>query len=192
MDIATNIALGVCLSAACGFRVFAPLLVLSVAGITGHFSPDDSLAWIATWPALTLFASATAVEIVGYYVPWADNALDVIATPAALAAGAVATASVLVDLPPSTQWLLAAVLGGGTAGIVQTGTVFLRGTSSVTTGGLGNFAVATLENILALVTSILALIIPLVIVIVVFLLMVFALRFISRKRKRGVREVALE
>jgi hypothetical protein len=180
MELATSVALGVCLSAACGFRVFAPLLVLSVAGLSGYFTPAENLAWIATWPALALFATATVVEILAYYVPWADNALDAIATPAALLAGAVAAASVFGDLPTSWQWFLAAVAGGGSAGLVQAGTVVLRGTSSVTTGGAGNFVVATIENFLSFATAILALIVPLILAVALVAGGLFVWRWKSR------------
>jgi hypothetical protein len=141
MEIASNVALGICLSAACGFRVFVPLLVMSVAGLLGVYTPSDGFAWLATWPALVLFGAATLVEILGYYVPWVDNLLDAIATPTALLAGVVASAAVLGDLPPSLQWILSVVAGAGSAGVVQLGTVLLRGTSTATSGGLANFSV---------------------------------------------------
>lgn len=161
MDVLTSLALGVCLSAACGFRVFAPLLVLSAAGVTGHFTPAEELAWIATGPALMLFGTAALVEVAAYYIPWADNLLDALATPAAVVAGVLASASVLGDFSPYLQWTLAAVAGGGAAGVAQASTVVVRGVSTATTGGAGNFVVATVENVLAVATSALALVVPL-------------------------------
>jgi hypothetical protein len=185
MELATNLALGIGLSAACGFRVFAPLLVLSIAGVTGQFTPAPELAWLASPAALILLGTATVVEIVAYYVPGADNLLDTIASPAALVAGVLASASVLGDFPPYLQWVLAAVAGGGAAGLVQAGTVLLRGTSSVTTGGAGNFIVATIENVLSLVTAILALIMPLIVLAVGLALGITMWRYL-RRRKRTV------
>ena len=44
MDLVSSVALGVCLSAACGFRVFIPLLVMSVAGLAGYFTPAEELS----------------------------------------------------------------------------------------------------------------------------------------------------
>jgi hypothetical protein len=182
MDILTSLALGVCLSAACGFRVFAPLLVLSVAGVAGHFTPADELGWIASWPALSLFGTATLVEIVAYYVPWADNLLDTIASPAALVAGVLASASVLGDLSPVLQWSLAALAGGGSAGLVQGSTVLLRGVSSLTTGGFGNFAVASIENVLSVAMAVLALVVPLITAAAVLVVLVVAWRYAGRRR----------
>jgi len=51
---------GVGLSAACGFRVFVPLLVMSAAARSGHLELAEGFAWIGSWPALAAFAVATA------------------------------------------------------------------------------------------------------------------------------------
>jgi hypothetical protein len=185
MELLPSLALGICLSAACGFRVFVPLLVMSVAGVAGMFTPAEEIAWIATWPALVAFGAATIAEIVAYYVPWADNALDTIASPAALVAGALATASVLGEFSPMVQWILAIVAGAGTAGAVQAGTVLARGTSTATTAGLGNFAVASVENVLSIATSVLALFIPVVVIVLLVVLAVVAWRIVRRYRRRA-------
>ena len=50
---------------------------------------------------------AAIVEIGAYYIPGVDNALDVIATPAAFIAGTVIAAAVMVDLPPMVKWATA-------------------------------------------------------------------------------------
>ena len=59
---------------------------------------------------LAAFGLATAVEIGGYYFPWLDNLLDSVATPAAVVAGAVITASVVGDISPMLRWILAAIV----------------------------------------------------------------------------------
>src|ERR1041384_958545 len=117
MEIFLNICMGISLAAACGFRVFVPLLVLSISAMTGHVTLASGFQWIGTWPALTTFGVATAVEIAGYYIPWVDHLLDTIATPAAVIAGIVATGSMLTGIDPYLQWTLAAIAGGGVAGV---------------------------------------------------------------------------
>lgn len=184
MEVVTSILLGVCLSAACGFRVFVPLLVMSIAAVAGMFTPAGEIAWIATWPALIAFGVATVAEILAYYVPWADNVLDSIATPAALVAGAIASASVLGDFSPLLQWTLAIVAGAGTAGAVQAGTVLVRGVSTATTGGVGNAAVSTGENVASIATAVLAFVVPVITFVLVAAGIVVAWRFVRRYRKR--------
>jgi len=94
--------------------VFVPLLVLSIAARSSWLPISPAFDWIATNQALTVSATATAIEIGAYYVPFLDNLLDTISTPAAVAAGTIATASVIVDLPPWLQYSVAIVGGGGT------------------------------------------------------------------------------
>ena len=185
--ILTSIALGVCLAAAWGFRVFAPLFVLSGAGIAGFYTPADELAWMSSWTAVALFGSATVIEVVAYYVPWADNLLDTIASPAAVIAGVIASASVLGELPPAMQWTLAAVAGGGAAGLIQATTVFVRGTSSATTGGLGNFAVSTAENMFAVATPVFALLAPLIVFALLTLTVASIWKYIVDRRRDAAR-----
>ncbi|MBA4038316.1 MAG: DUF4126 domain-containing protein, partial [Bradyrhizobium sp.] len=47
LDLAMSVALGIGLAAATGFRLFLPLLVLSVAAYTGHVNLNESFAWLA-------------------------------------------------------------------------------------------------------------------------------------------------
>ena len=162
LELVLSICLGIGLSAACGFRVFVPLLGISTAALAGHVGLSSGFEWIGTWPALACFLTATVLEVAAYYVPWIDNALDSIATPAAVIAGTIVTASVITDLSPLVQWTLAIIAGGGTAGLVQTSTVALRGASTLTTGGTANFLVATGELIASVCTTILALLLPVV------------------------------
>ena len=152
--------MGVGLAAACGFRIFVPLLVMSVAAVSGHLTLGPSFQWIGTYPALITFGVATALEITAYYVPWLDNLLDSIATPAAMVAGTVVTASMVSGMSPFLQWTLAVIAGGGAAGLVQTATVMTRAASTATTGGLANPLVATGEWILSLLMSFLSLVVP--------------------------------
>ena len=160
LEFILAICLGIGLSAASGFRVFVPLLGMSAAALAGQVGLSPEFAWVGSWPAFACFATATALEIAAYYVPWIDNALDTIATPAAVVAGTILTAAVLGDAQPLVKWSLAVIAGGGIAGLVQTGTVALRGTSSIATGGFANWIVATGELIAAICTTLLALLVP--------------------------------
>ena len=155
-----GLMIGVGLAAACGFRVILPFLGLSIAGMNGIIPLAPEFQWIATWPALIAFATAAVLEVAAYYVPWMDNLLDSLTTPMAVVAGTVAAAAVASDLSPFVKWSLALIAGGGMAGIVQTGTALLRGMSTLSTGGAGNFAIATAELAGALATTLLSLLVP--------------------------------
>jgi hypothetical protein len=145
MEPLLGIPVGLALSTATGLRIFVPLLLTGLAGRLGYVPLTPGMSWIASDTALVAFATATLLEVVGYYVPWLDNLLDTLATPAAIAAGVVATAAVTPELPPLLRWTLAIVAGGGVAGIVQAATALLRVKASAFTAGTGNPVLATGE-----------------------------------------------
>jgi hypothetical protein len=177
-DLALSIILGVGLAAATGFRVFLPMLIVSGASYTGHLSLGDSFAWLGTPAALTMLGAAALAEILAYYVPGVDNLLDVLATPAAFVAGTVVSAAVMTDLPPMVKWTAAVIAGGGVAGLTQGVTAMLRAKSTVLTGGVANFVIATAEFAGALLVSFLALAAPLAALGVVILFFWIAIRLL--------------
>lgn len=184
MEGLLGLLIGVGLSAACGFRVFVPLLGMSVAAMSGHLTLSPGFEWIGSETAVVAFGVATLIEIGAYYIPWLDNALDSVATPAAVIAGTIVTASMVGDMSPFLKWSLAAIMGGGTAGIIQSGTVLLRGASSAFSGGLANPVVATGELAGASAITLLAILIPLVAVVFALALISYIIyRVIGSRRK---------
>ena len=177
-------ALGLGLAACSGFRVFVPLLAASLAYHSGYMAPAAGFAWLGSWAALLTLAMATLVEIAGYYLPVVDNLLDTLTTPASFVAGTILMTSALPHLDPTLRWTLGILVGGGTAGLVQTGTALLRGASTATTGGLANPVLATLENTLAVGGVALTLLLPLVAAGLVVLLLVFIQARLRRWRTR--------
>lgn len=157
-----GVVTGVALSAACGFRVFVPMLVASIAVRSGAVGVADGFEWIGSWPAIACFGAATVFEIAGYYLPGVDHFLDVVASPAAVVAGTVLCASFITDVDPWLRWSLALVAGGGAAAAVQAATVATRAVSSFATFGLANPLVATGELASAWMISSAAVVVPLV------------------------------
>ena len=181
LDLALTIALGVGLAAATGFRVFLPMLVVSVAAYTGHLPLSENFAWLGTPGALIMLGVAALVEILAYYIPaGVDNLLDVLATPAAVVAGTLVSAAVITDLPPMLKWTTAIIAGGGVAGLTQGVIALLRAKSTVLTAGVGNPVIATAELGGSLLVSLLALAAPLVALLVVIVFLWLAMRLIRR------------
>ncbi|MCB9682530.1 MAG: DUF4126 domain-containing protein [Alphaproteobacteria bacterium] len=160
MESLLALGLGVGLAAACGFRVFVPMLVAGLAAAAGHLTLAPDFAWLATWPALLALSLATALEVAAYYVPWLDNALDALMVPAAVVAGTVLSAAFVTDMTPLMRWGLALVAGGGAAGGIATGMTLVRAASTALTGGLGNPLVSTIETGAAALVSALAVVLP--------------------------------
>jgi Domain of unknown function (DUF4126) len=187
-DLGLSIALGIGLAAATGFRLFLPLLVLSVAAWTGHVNLSESFAWLGTPAAVIMLGTAAIAEIAAFYIPGVDNLLDTLATPGAVVAGTIASAAVMTDVPPMVKWTAAVIAGGGVAGATQGLTAMLRAKSTVFTGGLGNSVVATAELGGASLISLLALAAPfaaLALVILFFWLAFRLVRSLARRTSQG-------
>ena len=180
METLLGIAVGIGLSAACGFRVFVPLLVMNLASLSGHLHLSPGFAWIGSNYATIAFATATVVEVFGYYIPWLDHVLDIVATPAAIIAGTIATASTVTDMSPFLKWTLALIAGGGIAGLVQGTTVALRAKSSVSTAGIGNPLISTMELVGSIITALLAIAVPILCLALIAFLCIFVIRTAGR------------
>lgn len=185
MEALLSALAGLGLAAAAGFRVFVPPLVLSLAARSGHFELAPGLGWLASDAALITFAVATVLEIGAYYIPWLDNLLDTLATPTAVVAGVLLAAAALGHLDPWLRWTLAVVAGGGLAAVFQGVTAGARGLSSLTTGGVGNPLLATLEAGASLVLAVLAVLLPVAaLVAVAALLYLLVSRWVFRRSRR--------
>lgn len=197
LQVGLALCVGVSLSAACGFRIFVPLLAMALGVRLGGLEIDENLAWVGSDAAIACLGAATLVEMLAYYIPVVDNFLDSIAGPAALVAGALVTGGMLGNLPDWLQWSTGIVAGAGVAGTVQLGTTAVRAASTTTSAGLGNPVVSTAENIMSSIGSFLAIVAPFLAVagaIVLLFLCVISLRkiirLIARKREKAAAATA--
>jgi hypothetical protein len=191
LQLIIGLSLGVGLAAASGFRVFVPLLIASIAVRTGMVSVSPDWEWIGSWAAIAAFATAAALEIAAYYIPWLDNTLDSIATPASVVAGSLLTATFLSDFDPMLQWGLGIIVGGGVAGAVQTATVATRAISTAATAGLGNPVVSTVENSASILLAVLAIALPVFAAVIALIGLILVVRQVLRWRARRSPELAM-
>jgi len=182
METMMALFIGIGLSATCGFRIFVPLLGMSIAHQTGHLALSPGFEWIGSWPASTAFAVATVIEVGGYYIPWVDNLLDSVATPGAVVAGTIVTASVIGYVSPFLRWSLALIAGGGAAGVIQSSSVLIRGVSTASTGAAGNPAVSTLELLASIAGTVVSILLPVIAIALVVLIVFLLIRRILRMR----------
>lgn len=150
------------LSASAGLNAYIPLLVV---GVIAHYFPNtlnlatpfDLLAspWI-----LILLGVLVLIEMVADKVPAVNHINDIIQTIVRPAAGAIAfaaSAKVITDIHP----VLALACGLLMAGSVHVAkAAALRPAVTAATGGAGNIPVSIAEDIVATITSILAIVIP--------------------------------
>ncbi len=190
---------GVGLAAASGFRVFLPMFVTSLAinmnmtdsiPVINELPIGDGFDWLGSDIATVILGIATAVEVGGYYVPWVDNLLDTIATPAAAIAGTTAMAALMGDMDPSVKWVMAIVAGGGVAGSVQFLTVGTRAASTATTGGVGNPVVSTAEAGGSLLITVLVIVVPIVAGVVALCVLWWVFKKLFRRKKKAAEAAA--
>jgi hypothetical protein len=185
MEILLHVAVGIGLSAAAGFRILVPFLMTGIAAHQGYLTLTPKMAWMGTETAIIAMTVATALEVLIYFVPVVDNAMDAVELPAATLAGVILTASVTGELAPFLQWSLAIIAGGTVAGSTQAFTSITRLASTAAAGPVGNVAVSLVELVSSIILAILAIVVPVLVVIVVAVLLFLVLRRLRRKRRHN-------
>jgi hypothetical protein len=175
-----GIALGIGLAAATGFRIFLPLLIAGLAARFGYLPLGDGFQWLASPTALVTLGTAAVFETLAYCIPGVDHLLDVLASPATLAAGVVASAAVMVDVPPAVMWPVAVIAGGGVAGLTKGSTALLRAKSGALTGGLANPVISTVETVGAIGVALFAIVLPVLTLVALVTLLYWATRKTGR------------
>ena len=189
VQILLSLSLGLGLAAACGFRVFIPTLMMGVGSRLDLYKLEGSFVWVDDTWAIAIFAVATLLEIGGYFIPWIDNLLDAVATPAAIIGGIfVTSASLEGELDPSAQWTLSVIAGGSVSGVIQLGTVATRAISTGTTGGLANPIISLLEAVASILCILISLFLVAIIPIVIIFLIWKSIGYIQITKK----EVAVQ
>lgn len=184
VEIIMSICLGVGLAAAVGFRVFLPLLVVSISAYFDVIPLQENWQWAGSITAIITLSIATCIEIFGYYIPWVDNILDTIAVPLATIAGTAIMLATMADIDPIITWSLAIIAGGGTAAAIKGNTSAVRLTSTATTGGVANPVVATLETGTSTAMSFLSIFIAPLAFILVLVFFYLIYKFYKKLRKK--------
>ncbi|SCX96182.1 protein of unknown function [Nonlabens sp. Hel1_33_55] len=180
LEIIISVCLGIGLSASAGFRVFVPLLLLSISGYLGWIPLNEDWQWAGSLTAIIVLAVASVIELGAYFIPYVDNLLDTVSIPLATVAGTLVMFTVLSDVDPIYSWTLAIIAGGGTAASIATTTSAARATSTTVTAGIANPIISILEAIFSTFLSILSILAPFLAVIVVILTF-FGIRKLYRK-----------
>lgn len=185
VQILLSLSLGLGLAAACGFRVFIPPLMMGVGSRLDLYSLEGSFVWVDDTWAIAIFTVATLLEIGGYFIPWIDNLLDTVATPAAIIGGIfVTSASLEGELDPSAQWTLSVIAGGSVSGVIQLGTVATRVVSTGATGGLANPVISLIEAVASILCILISLFLVAIIPIVIFFLIWKSIGYIQITKKK--------
>lgn len=184
VTIIMAVLMGIGLSAAAGFKVFTPLLFVSVLAKFSVIPLSDGFMWLASVPAIIVLGTATVVEILCSFIPFIDNIMDGVEAPMAVIAGTLLTVSLLGALDPVWQWSLAIIAGGGTAGVIKSVTSAIKLGSSATTAGLANPLLAVAELSLSVVLTVLAVLAAPIAVCLAVLIVFLTVKFIIKLKNK--------
>ncbi len=176
------LALAIALAASAGLRAWLPLLLAGGLARIGVLDLGESFSFLSSNKALVLFGVASVIELVGDKVPAVDHALDVIGTPLRPAAGALLAASVLGTVSdPLTALVLGTAVGAPSALVPHAAKTALRTVSTTLTGGLANPILSFLEDVITVVTFVLAILVPVLVVALLAVTIYFVRRLMRRR-----------
>lgn len=181
--------LGLGLASATGLRTFLPLLMLALAAKFEMFGIrlNDQMDWLGSWPAISALAVAAMAEFAGDKIPAVDHALNAVGYVTRPVAGAVAAGSVFWAVDPTTAAVAGVIVGAPIALAFNAAQTGVRVGSTATTGGLGNPVVSLIEDVLAVLTVIVAFLAPVIIPLVLVIMAIVVFRLAKRIRDRPAR-----
>jgi Domain of unknown function (DUF4126) len=161
MDAAAQYALAYALTTTAGVRALFPLAAASVAVHLGFLHSPPGFAWLGASHTMWILIGVAAAEILADKVPLVDHALHVVGVVVKPAAAAVLVGGSVHA--QSHQLLLALmVLGALNALGIHAAVATVRGASTVTTAGIANPAISTIEDAGSIGGSLLAFFAPFV------------------------------
>lgn len=156
------------LSGAAGLNAYVPLMLVAVLGRLGVLHLGEPFDVLTRWWAIAIIGVLLLVEIVVDKVPGADHVNDVVQTFVRPAAGAIlfaASAGIITDMHPA----VALVAGLLIAFSVHATKAAARPVVNASTLGVGAPVVSTIEDIVATITSLVAVFLPFIILAVALL-----------------------
>lgn len=180
--LATQLAMGFALAACVGLRTFLPLLAAGLLARTGHLELGQHFEWMASTPALIVFGSALAFEVLADKIPGLDHALHSVEAFVKPVAATILAASLFTNLDPVTATALGLIGGGSIAGLVQIARGTTRVASSALTFGLANPLLSFADDGLALGGVALAFLLPFLAALLVIVAAIVVVRLVRRRR----------
>ncbi len=185
MDIAANILAAFGLSSSAGLNAYLPLLVVALAARYSNFitlkGPWTALEspWVIGVLVLLLI-----VEFFADKIPAVNHANDLLQTFVRPTAGAILFAA-STDVVSNVDPVVAIVLGLLTAGAVHvTKSAIVRPAVTATTGGVANPVVSVVEDLIALLLSVVAVVLPVLISAFIILFTALILWWLWRRGAR--------
>lgn len=191
-SLLAGLGLGAGLSSMSGLRAFLPLAfvgllsryqALGVFDLTGTRFEVLENPWL-----IAILVFLALAEIVGDKIPVLDSALDLIAWPVRIAAGAIVFGAALAQEP--TGVLAAGMVGGGAIAATSNAVKSLiRPGATVTTGGTLNPFISFFEDLTVVIGSGVVVLLPIIgfFILLFLIFLVYRVRKIRRRKYKGLR-----
>jgi hypothetical protein len=170
------------LSTAAGLNAYIPLLIVALLSrLTTLITLEPPYDALSSWWVIGTLGVLLVIEILVDKIPAVDTVNDIVHTFIRPAAGAIlfAASTNVIGMHP----VLAAVCGVIVAGGVHAAKAGGRPVVTATTAGIGNPVVSTVEDVIAFVTSLLAVVAPYaVLALVIIVLSLLVWRYERRRR----------
>jgi hypothetical protein len=184
MELLTGIFSAFGLSASAGLNAYIPLLVIAlISRFTDLINLSEPWNALESWWIIGLLGLLSLIEFFADKFPAVNHVNDAIQTLVRPTAGAIvfaASARVITDVNPSFSLALGLLVAGG----VHAAKAAFRPAVTATTAGVGNPVVSTIEDVIAAVTSLLAILIPWLVALVAVIGIVMFLRWRIKRQER--------
>ncbi|MEX2425557.1 MAG: DUF4126 domain-containing protein [Thermomicrobiaceae bacterium] len=169
------------IAAPAGLNAYIPLLTVGLlARFTDLVTLQAPYDIISSDIGLIVITVLLVIELFADAIPGLDSVNDVVQTLVRPATGAFLMLSSdqgVLEMPA----LLEILIGGGLAGIVHATKALARPVVTVSTAGIGNAGVSTLENFAALGLTLVAILLPVALLIVLVVAFLVGIRWLFRR-----------
>jgi hypothetical protein len=184
MDAYTSVFSAFGLASAAGLNAYLPLLVVALtARFTDLIQLNEPWDVLTSWWVIGVLAILLLIEIMVDKVPAVDTANDVINTairPVAWAILFSASSGAVGEVHPVLAVICGLLVAGGVHAVKATA----RPAVTATTGGFGNWLVSLSEDVVAFVTTVMAILVPVLLVLLMVLFFLLLAWWWSKRRTR--------
>ena len=162
-----------------GINLYATVATLGLLGRFGNLTLPGELGELTNWWVIGLATALYCIEFVADKVPYVDNVWDVVHTFIRVPAGAVVAAGAFGDFDPTVK-TVALLLGGGLALSSHGTKMATRTLINVSPEPVTNAIASFVEDVLAVVTVVLAYLLPVLAIVIVGIGLIVTLLLLPR------------
>ncbi|GAB4542623.1 MAG: DUF4126 domain-containing protein [Anaerolineae bacterium] len=169
MDAFTSVFSAFGLASAAGLNAYLPLLVVALtARFTHLIQLNEPWNALTSWWVIGVLAVLLLIEMTVDKIPAVDTINDVVNTAIRPIAGAIlftASSGAVGEVHPVLAIICGLLVAGGVHAVKATA----RPAVTATTGGLGNWLVSLLEDMVSFITTVLAILVPALLILLLLL-----------------------